>query len=324
MPLIVQSSYQPPPLLRNAQLQTVLPTLFRRVRGFRYERERLTLPDGDFLDLDWSRKGSEKVVIICHGLESSSSEPYMRGMVRAFNRRGWDAVAVNFRSCSGEPNLRLRSYHSGATDDLDAVVRHILTAGKCRSLAVVGFSLGGNLVLKYIGENGSGLHPEIVASAAVSVPCDLESSADLLAENTNRFYMRRFIRKLNAKMVYKVKFPEAPFRLEDFDKVKDFRQFDDLYTGPVHGFKDAVDYWTHCSSRQFLPSIRRPTLLISAQDDPFLSDACYPGKEAQESEFFTLDAPEYGGHVGFISFNHGGEYWHETRVADFISEHALI
>ena len=167
------------------------------------------------------------------------------------------------------------------------------------------------------------MRSEIVAAAAVSVPCDLESCADLLAEKSNRIYMRRFIKKLNRKMVHKIDFPEAPFKLEDFEQVKDFKQFDDLYTGPVHGFKDAVDYWNHCSCLQFLPAVRRPTLLISALDDPFLTEACYPYKEAKDSQYFTLETPAHGGHVGFISLNDSGEYWHETRVTSFVATQTI-
>ncbi len=319
MPFVENSSYRPPLFLKNAHLQTSLPTLFRKVRGFEYRRERIDTPDGDFLDLDWSETGSKKVCILCHGLESNSGEPYMMGMVRAFNRRDWDAVAMNFRGCSGEPNRHLRSYHSGATDDLQTVVAHIEGLSRYEEIVVVGFSLGGNLALKYIGERGGNVSPILSGAAAVSVPCDLESCSGQMAQWENRFYMRRFIKKLNRKMEIKCRFPEAHFRFEEFLKMTTFKEFDDHYTGPVHGFKDAVDYWNRCSCRQFLHDIQVPTLLINAEDDPFLTERCHPTSEAEENPSFYFEKPAHGGHVGFMSRNSNGEYWHEKRVADFLS-----
>ncbi len=319
MPLVEKSTYSPPLLLRNAHLQTILPTLARKVNGINYQRERIKTPDDDFLDLDWSAKGFSKVCVLCHGLESSSGEPYMKGMVRALNRRNWDAVAINFRGCSGEPNRRLRTYHSGATDDLQTVVDHIQNLGRYDEIALIGFSLGGNLVLKYVGEQGAGISDRITRAAAVSVPCDLESCSQRMTERKNGIYMRRFIKKLIRKMEHKCRLAEAPFRLEQFLSMKTFKEFDDLYTGPVHGFKDAVDYWTRCSCRQFLHRIKIPTLLINAVDDPFLSEQCYPVGEAKESELFYLERPAHGGHVGFMTFDSKGEYWHEGQVADFVT-----
>lgn len=318
MPLVENSNYRPPLFFKNAHLQTSLPTLLRKVRGIHYKRERISTPDDDFLDLDWSARGSNKVCILCHGLESSSGEPYMRGMAKAFNRRGWDAAAMNFRGCSGEPNRRLRSYHSGATDDLQTVIDHIQRLDRYKEIVVVGFSLGGNLVLKYIGEQGIHISPIISGAAALSVPCDLESCSRQMAKQGNKFYMRRFIKKLNRKMERKCRFPEAPFHYEQFLKMKTFKEFDDLYTGPVHGFKDAVEYWTRCSCRQFLHRIQIPTLLINAMDDPFLTERCHPVPEAAENPQFYFERPAYGGHLGFISMNSNGEYWHEKRVADFL------
>ena len=311
--------YDPPAFLRNAQIQTVLPALFRRVGGGRFERQRIATADGDFIDLDWSRIGSNCVAIVCHGLESSSQEAYMRGMIRAMNRRRWDAVALNFRGCSGEPNRLFRSYHSGETGDLAAVVEKIWESDEYRSVVLIGFSIGGNVVLKYLGEHGQSgaLLPD--GAAALSVPCDLKASADQMARTANGFYMRRFLRKMIRKVAHKSDLPGVSIDLEKLRRVADFKAFDDLYTAPAHGFRDAHDYWRQCSSRPYIPRIRVPTLLINARDDPFLAASCFPYAEAKANSCVEFEAPEYGGHVGFITLNRRGEYWHETRVVDFLT-----
>src|SRR5262245_25997766 len=174
--------------------------MFRRVQGVRYERQRLELADGDFLDLDWSRVGSTRVVVVSHGLEGNSARPYVLGMVRAFNRRGWDAVAWNFRACSGEPNRLLRLYHSGATEDLAAVVESVRGAGRHERIGLVGFSLGGNLTLKFVGEQGEQLGSLLQGAVAFSVPCDLASAADRMALPDNRWYMHHFLKAMRQKV----------------------------------------------------------------------------------------------------------------------------
>jgi len=318
MPVVYHSSYKPPFLIWNPHAQTIYSSVFRRVGGVRYERERIDTPDGDFIDLDWSRTDSNRAVIVLHGLESCSQASYMRGMVRAFNRRGWDAAAYNFRGRSGEPNRLYRSYHSGATDDLEAVVSHVIRLGCYDQLALVGFSLGGNVTLKYLGEKGANVSEVIRTAAAVSVPCDLESCSWKLAQRSNFIYMKRFLIFLGRKMKQKKHLLPDGLTLDDFRKAKNFKDFDNLYTAPAHGFADAEEYWSKCSSRQFISSIAIPTLLISARDDPFLTEKCFPFEEAKASEHFHLEVPEVGGHVGFVSFNSGGEYWHESRAVEFV------
>jgi len=319
MPHLPDSPYRPPFLLRSAHLQTIYPALYRRVSGVAYTRERLELPDGDFLDLDWSRIGADRAAVLCHGLESGSRATYVRGMVRALNGMGWDVAALNFRGCSGIPNRLLRSYHSGETGDLAAVVGHVLAGGHYRDLALVGFSLGGNVVLKYLGENPAAVPPAVRVAAAVSVPCDLAGSAARLAAWSNRLYLRRFMRLLKRKIAWKAElFPER-VRVGDFAMVSTFQEFDDRYTAPVHGFADAADYWTRASCRQFLPGIRIPTLLLSAADDPFLSPSCFPVVEAAASRWLELETPRWGGHVGFIQPGRD-TYYHELRVAAFLRE----
>lgn len=320
VPLIPNSSYVPPKWFTSGHAQTVFPTLARCVRGVRYTRERLELKDHDFLDLDWSLAGttrSRRVVIISHGLEGDSNRVYVTGMVRAMNRGGWDAVAWNFRGCSGVPNRIFRLYHSGLSEDLDAVVQHVR---KWYDVVVlVGFSLGGNLTLKYLGELGEDAPPKGVRGGAVfSVPCDLGASSDRIASPENRFYMRRFLQDLKGKILMKAaQYPEK-ISVSGFERIRTFREFDDRYTAPMHGFRDAADYYEQCSSGPWVSRIRVPTLLVNALDDPFLTQDCSPVEAARQSADFHLELPHQGGHVGFIDFKRGGDYWSESRAREFL------
>ncbi|MCP4398582.1 MAG: alpha/beta fold hydrolase [bacterium] len=318
MPLIQQSAYIPRPVFKNRHLHTIYPSLFRKVRGVEFTRERIATPDDDFLDLDWFRQGSDKLVLTIHGLEGSSRSHYISGMIKAFQRRGWDGVALNFRGCSGEPNRLLRSYHSGATEDLETLVRHVLQKYSYRQIALVGFSLGGNLVLKYLGEQGAALPQEIFGAAAVSTPCDLASSARQLSEKYNVLYLKNFLRCFRKKI--RAKMQRMPDKINDqnFHEITSLEAFDDRYTAPIHGFANAEDYWARCSSKQFLADIQVPTLLLNARDDPFLSELSYPVEEAASHKYLFLEMPDFGGHLGFIARNPAGEYWHETRICSFL------
>ena len=294
------------------------PAVFRRVPRPDWERKRIELPDGDFLDADWSVVGGKQAVIVTHGLEGHSRQTYITGMVRAFNRAGWDAIAWNFRGCSGEPNRLAKAYHSGATEDLLAVIHHALGRKNYDRITVVGFSLGANLTLKFLGELGS--RPGIVCGgAAVSVPCDLRASAEYMARPECAFYMRRFLREMGKRIEAKRVVFGDRISSADFRAMRTFKEFDDAYTAPHHGFADAHDYWAKCSANSFLPSIRVPTLIVSAQDDPFLAPACFPWEAARQSEHVYLDAPLNGGHVGFVgNGNSRREYWNEARAVQFL------
>lgn len=318
MPIIRTSTYNPPPLMSNGHFQSVIPTLMRRIKDVNYERERIHTPDGDFLDLDWSRVGSRKLAIVSHGLEGHSRRHYVLGQVRALNAHGWDACAWNFRGCSGEPNQTLKFYHSGATDDLETVVNHSQTLDLYSEIALIGFSLGGNLTLKYLGERGAAVTSQISRAVTFSVPLDLASSSGQIGHWTNRLYMIRFLRSLHQKI--REKMTLFPNQLSDanYGEVKNFKDFDDRYTAPLHGFKDAEDYWEKCSAKPLLGEITIPTLIINAQDDPFLPEACYPVEAAQTNPRLFLEMPAAGGHVGFMAFNPEGEYWSERRAVAFL------
>lgn len=319
---IVESTYKSSVLYKGGHTSTISAKIFRKINGVNYVRERITTSDGDFLDLDFSTQQFKRIAILIHGLEGNSSSVYMKGMTKELNQNGWDVVCLNMRGCSGDSNLLYSAYHSGKTDDLDLVVRQI--EGDYNTLALIGFSLGGNITLKYIGESQR-LNPKIKIGVAVSAPCDLEGSALQLKKAKNTLYMKRFLKSMKAKAREKhEQHPKAGLDINKIEKAKDFNDFDNLYTAPAHGFKDAVDYWTQCSSKQFLGNITIPTLLINATNDPFLSESCYPKKEAENNPNLYLEIPKNGGHLGFLSSKaFRGQSWLESRVTDFIAAQSV-
>ncbi|MBI1178747.1 alpha/beta fold hydrolase [bacterium] len=319
MPLIDPSRYQSPFWLRGGHAQTLLPRLVRRVSGPGVTRERIATPDDDFLDVDWTARKSNRLAILSHGLEGCSRSVYVRGMMRALASRGWDCLAWNFRGCSGEINRQLRFYHSGVTDDLDLVVRHALKAHPANHIALIGFSLGGNVTLKFLGENPSNVARKVRAAVAISVPCHLNSSARKLAEPGNRIYMRYFLNGLAQKVELKARQFPRKLDLHGLHQMRTFAEFDEQITAPLHGFSSAEDYWTRSSSKQFLPAIRIPTLLLNARNDPFLTPECFPETEARQSAIFHLEAPESGGHVGFSDGLLLKRCWSEERAVGFLN-----
>ena len=294
----------------------------RKTPNVVFRRERLDLPDGDFLDLDWLKAFSRRVVILLHGLEGNSSRKYIKGMARIFFDHGWSVLAMNFRGCSGETNRLLRSYHAGATEDLRAVVEHIESSGQYDEIGLVGFSLGGNLLLKFLGEEGRTISSSIIGAAAFSVPCDLAGSVNAISAGANRIYMKRFLKQLRRKIEAKQKLFPGEIDLSDYEIMTTFYEFDNRYTAPIHGFKDAFEYWKKNSCISFLPRITVPVIIVNAADDPFLSVTCFPRKEAEASHFLFLEIPDYGGHVGFVSLTHEGQYWSEHRALAFLTKHS--
>jgi len=316
MPLLA-SSYRPPFGLANGHLQTILPALFRCVAPITRERERIETPDGDFLDLDWNREHhSDRLVIITHGLEGNSGNASVQGMAAAFHRAGWDTLAWSLRGCSGEQNLLLRSYHSGAWEDLQSVIEH--AAGAYRHIALIGFSIGGNITLKYLGDLGATIHPRIRGAVTFSVPCDLASSARAMESRVNRIYMNHFLQNLRQKLREKAgAFPDA-ISMKGFDRIRSFREFDGTYTAPMNGFLNAEDYWAKASSKFSLSGITVPTLLVNALNDPFLGPECYPTEIADSHPHLHLETPASGGHLGFITFDN--TYWSESRALEFLNQ----
>ncbi len=318
MPVIETSTYKSPFLLNNGHIQSMYPILFRKIKNVNYMRETINTPDNDFIDLDWSRVGTNSLVVILHGLEGNSYRPYIKGMVKTCNQHSYDTVAINFRGCSGKPNKLLKSYHQGSSEDLHIVINHLLSHYKYRNINIVGFSLGGNVTLKYLGENIYPIPKIINKVIAISVPNDLESCAIRLAKKSNKIYMNYFLKMLHEKI--KAKIAMFPDKIDDKDykQIRTFKEFDDKYTAPINGFRNAKEYWDKCSSKQFLTNIKIPTLLINAKNDPFLTKKCFPINESIENKNLFLETPKSGGHVGFINFNKNGEYWHERRCLQFI------
>ena len=315
MPLLPTPDYQRPFFYFNSHIETIWPSIFRKVEGVIYQRERLELADGDFLDLDWVKSHQKRLVIISHGLEGNSHRHYCKGMAHFFGQHGWDALAWNCRSCSGEMNRLPRFYHHGATEDIAAVIDHALEQAY-ETVALVGFSMGGSLTLKYLGERSDHADHRIKSAAVFSVPCDLGSSARELDKPSRAFYRNRFLKKLRKKIEHKaVLFPDV-VSVKPFDTIRTFRDFDNAYTSPLHGFKDAQDFYTQASSGQYIHLIRRPTLIVNAQNDPFLPQECYPIETAKSSNEVFLEIPILGGHVGF-SLPNRPENWMETRALSF-------
>ncbi len=320
MPLLSQSSYHPPLALCSGHLQTIYPALFRKVPIITDRRERIETPDGDFLDLDWKDcPSSRRLVILSHGLEGSSHQAYVQGMARVFHETGWNILAWNYRGCSGEINRRIKSYHSGATEDLHTVLNHVYEHYPVLEIALIGFSLGGNITLKYLGEQSDQVDKRIKAAVAFSVPCDLESSSIQLESLTNRIYMARFLRTLRKKIRQKMEVFPGQLADKGLSSMKTFREFDGGYTAPMHGFTSAEDYWTRSSSRPFIPKIRISSLLINALNDPFLAAPCYPYPEAEASPCFHMTTPKHGGHMGFPSFR-TQNYWSERSALLFVKK----
>ena len=316
MPL-VNSTYNPPLFFKSGHLSTIYSGLVRKVDDLDQVRVRITLPDSDFLDTDWSYASStsKKLVIIIHGLEGSSKRAYIQGSAKALTQSGYDICAINLRGCSGTANKLFRSYHSGATEDLHAVIEHVLQLDKYQNIYLHGFSLGGNLLLKYLGEKRERAN-EIKGAVAISVPCQLADSLHQLLQFKNALYAKRFKGNLIEKLKQKQQlFPDL-ISDNEIENIKTLKDFDDLYTSRAHGFKDAMDYYAKSSSLQFLDHIKVPTLIINALNDSFLGSECYPIEIAKHHSNLFLEMPKYGGHVGF--YGSDNFTYTERRTLEFL------
>lgn len=313
-------AFKPAWWCRGAHLQTLWPVLVRRPPDVRLRRERLELPDGDFIDLDWLVHGEATgpLVVILHGLEGSSDSQYARGLLAVLGERKWRAAVMHFRGCSGEPNRLARSYHSGETGDLAHVISVLRSRARRAPLGVVGYSLGGNVLLKWLGESGT---TAIDAAVAVSVPFDLARAAERLERGVSRLYQWELVQRLHASVERKRARIPLPLRA-DVSTLRTFRDFDEHVTAPLHGFRGADHYYAVASSRQYLHGIRVATLLLHAADDPFMTAQAVPRAD-ELSPTTTLELSARGGHVGFV----GGrwpwrpDYWLEQRIPAFLEEH---
>lgn len=320
MPLIKNSSYQSPFFLFNGHLQTIIPFLFRRVNGVSLQRETIYTEDGDFLDLDWIYRKRSKLVILTHGFEGDSRRTYMLGMAKLLDQSGFDVICWNFRGCSGKLNHTPGFYHSGKTDDLHRVITHALETFHYEAIGLIGFSLGGNLTLKYLGEQVYPLPDVLKGAVTISVPLNLHSSAIKMKRWQNWLYSKRFLITLKRKIRAKAKFFPDACSTENLKKVNSIFAFDDYFTGPMFGFRDAADYYRQCSAINFLQKIEVPSLIINARNDPFLSEDCFPEKLAQDHPMVNLETPSEGGHCGFMEMENikGGPYWSDKRALKFL------
>jgi len=299
----------------NSHCQTIWPLLARKKLTIPWQRQRLELPDGDFLDLDWrgQQAGTNPVVLVLHGLEGSSHSHYARAMGYALPQHDFRVVVLNFRGCSGSHNRLTRSYHSGETEDIAYVINDIKKSNPDAPLFVVGFSLGGNVLLKWLGEQKTAA--PITAAVAISVPFDLGVAADRMTEGLSRIYQRYFLSSLIPKIISKNKLVELPVDIQKVRGAKTLREYDNFLTAPLHGFADAQDYYTRSSCKQFLGDVSIPTNIIHSRDDPFMTTSIIP-KQDEISEHVSLNIQNHGGHVGFIGKQ---GYWLDQIVPLFFS-----
>ena len=317
---VIKSTYKRPLVYFNAHVETIMPAISRKVPGVSYERERITTPDHDFLDLDWLRSDSQELVVLSHGLEGNTSRAYMKGMARAFYRQGYEVLAWNFRGCSEEINRQLRFYHSGTTDDLNVVIQYALQQKNYKSVFLIGFSMGGNLTLKYLGEKGKHVSPKIKKAITFSVPLDLHTACLKISTPQNFVYARQFLRDLKEKIARKASIMPHLLDTAPLDGIKTLMEFDDCYTAPIHGFENALDYYRRCSAIHYLADIRIPTLVLNALNDPLLSEDCYPVDLLKNHANVYFDYPQRGGHVGFTRFKENGLFWSEERALEFVAK----
>jgi len=320
-PVFQPDPFEPAALLANAHAQTISGRFLRRAPLPAFRRERIDTSDGDFLDLDFVTgvPDSAPLVVLFHGLEGSARRGYAVNTYRMLAERGIAALGVNFRSCSGEMNRTARFYHSGETGDIGFVLSLLRARFPDRRIGVIGFSLGGNALLKYLGEQGEAARRCVDAAVAVSVPYDLGAGARLLDTSAmGRFYTGIFVKSLIRKIELKAHLLPDGLDLERVRKARSFYDFDDAITAPLHGFNGADDYYARSSSYQFIGAIRIPTLLLQAEDDPFIPRDAIPRKAAADNPCITAVITERGGHVGFISGTiRRPVFWAEHQAARF-------
>jgi hypothetical protein len=316
---IITSDYYARGLFKNGHFSTIYSAKLRPIFNVDQTRERLELSDGDFIDIDYSysKKKARKIAILLHGLEGNAQRVYIKNQAKFLIENDWDVAAMNHRGCSGEENRLYLSYNSGRTEDLKELIEHIINFKKYDEITLVGFSLGGNVLLKYLGED-TNIPSQITSGVAISTPLHLRGALEQLIKFENFVYSKTFIKDLRKKYKRKmVQFPNS-MNAEELKKIQNLLDFDNLYTAKAHGFKNAYDYYDKSSSLPLLSNIKIPVLILNAENDSFLSKKCYPHKIASKSKSLYLETPKHGGHVGFHSA--GKVYYSEKRVIQFIND----
>ncbi len=318
-----ESTYRAPWWLPGGHLQTIYARSLARHYSVCYRRERWETPDGDFIDLDWLDAPSavgDRLMVLFHGLEGYSRSHYALSLMKCAAARGWRGVVPHFRGCSGEANRFARSYHSGDSREIDWVLRRLKREQPRGEIHAVGISLGGNMLLKWLGEEGEAAGAVIARAAAVSTPLDLAAAAGALDRGLKRLlYTRYFLRSLRPRALAKIIDHDLAIDARAIRTAATFRQFDDLFTAPIHGFRDAQDYWTQSSSKPWLARIRVPTLVLNARNDPFLPQSALPDP-SETSDAVALEFPRAGGHVGFVTGKFPGRLdWLPRRIMEFFA-----
>ncbi|MEJ0048377.1 MAG: alpha/beta fold hydrolase [Rhodospirillales bacterium] len=293
-------NYHAPSWLPGGDLQTIYAARSPAMPRVQYRRESWDTPDGDFIDLDWiAGRAGRPLVALFHGLEGCAQSHYALALMAALERHGWNGVVVHFRGCGGQPNRKLRAYHSGDAAEIDWVLRR-LRERHAEPLFAAGVSLGGNALLKWLGEQGGKAHDVVMGAAAVSAPMDLAAGGHALGRGFNMVYTRMFLATLKRKSLVKLRqFPGA-FDEQALRRARTLYEFDNVVTAPLHGFRDTDDYWARASSKPGLNNIRVPTLVLNARNDPFVPAPSLP-TPADVPDSVTLEQPAQGGHCGFVS-----------------------
>lgn len=315
--------YRAPRWLPGSHLQTIIPALISKAPPVSYRRERWDTPDHDFIDIDWIDADYDApLVVLLHGLEGSSQSHYARALMARVRQLGWRGCVPHFRGCSGEPNRAPRAYHAGDTAEVEWIISQLRRHHPAAPLMLCGVSLGGNQVLKWLGEQGQHAQDKITAAAGISAPLDLLAAGEVLDRGINRHvYTREFLRTLKPKALNTLqRFPQ----LADADvvsKASSFKEFDRFFTAPVHGYVDHNDYWRRASSKPGLRNIAVPTLVINARNDPFLPEAALP-QQHEVADCVELCFPQQGGHVGFAQGAFPGNLeWLPTKLTRFFQRY---
>lgn len=320
MPLLPDNIIIPPRTQPNGHFQTIIPNLTRKIEGVEFERERIDTWDEDFLDLDWILNKSSRLVIITHGLAGHSRAEYIKGISKILSQNKYDVLAWNYRGCSGEPNRKLASFHGGKTDDLDWVVNHAINTKRYKSIYLVGVSMGGNLTLKYVGERKNKIHKLIKKAFAISAPIDMLATSYQLVKGWNQIYSRRYLKQYIEQLKLKEHLFPGQWDFEKVYKSTNLHDFVENFTAKIFGFSNAVDYLVSQSAINYLEDITIPTILVNADNDPFLTEKSFPKEIARKSAFFHFEMTVNGGHVGFMEKEEKEYNWMEKRVLDFFEE----
>lgn len=316
--LTIDPDFKPAWWLRSPHLQTLWPVFFKKRHKLDLKDEQVELEDGDFIDLCWSKSLSDKTVLVLHGLEGDINSHYINGIVYRLEQSACRPVLMHFRGCSGRINRLARAYHSGETGDLAFIVEHIRKVTGSYPYAAVGFSLGGNVLLKWLGETAE--NNPLQKAVAVSVPFRLQDAARRLERGLSKIYREHLLLSLRKTYIEKFKIIKSPLDI-DVNQLKNFRDYDDKVTAPLHGFSGAQEYYDKCSSRQFLKNINVPTRIIHSLDDPFMFESTVPAQEELSSRIDFL-LTTHGGHVGFLSASTAltNGSWSEDKIAEFLKE----